>query len=103
MLSSGRCITTFAATFCSSCADSAQPTTRSILMNFGQVTIRSCSGAVKLQWASSAERFAQQSGCRRIESHVDRDAVGFYERCGFETLGDSQTSGASVLMGKRIL
>ena len=30
-----------------------------------------------------AEEFALQLGCRRVESIVDANAIGFYERCGF--------------------
>ena len=31
----------------------------------------------------AAEQFARAYGCVRVESHVDPEAVGFYERCGF--------------------
>src|SRR5262249_45019146 len=35
------------------------------------------------QLLQAAEAFARQEHCTRVESHVDLDAVGFYERCGF--------------------
>jgi len=37
-----------------------------------------------------------------MESHVDPDAVVFYERCGFERLAKSKRTAASILMGKPI-
>jgi hypothetical protein len=40
-----------------------------------------------------AQRFAQESGCVRLVSHVAADAVEFYQRCGF-TIG-SESSRAS--------
>jgi GNAT superfamily N-acetyltransferase len=36
---------------------------------------------------AAAERFAIENGCTRVMSHVDPDAVGFYERCGFRRDG----------------
>jgi len=54
------------------------------------------------QLLQQAEQFAQHQGCTRIESHVDPDAVVFYERCGFECLAQSKRSVASILMGKLI-
>src|SRR5262249_47303717 len=39
----------------------------------------------------AAEEFAREQHCTRLESYVDRDAVGFYERCGF-THPDPPTS-----------
>lgn len=32
---------------------------------------------------AAAERVAAAAGCVRVEAHVDADAVGFYERCGY--------------------
>ena len=54
------------------------------------------------QLLEQAAQFAHQQGCTRIESHVDQDAVVFYERCGFECLAQSQRSRAPILMGKVI-
>ena len=54
------------------------------------------------QLLQQAELFAQHQGCTRIESHVDPDAVVFYERCGFDRLAKSKRSRASILMGKPI-
>ena len=54
------------------------------------------------QLLEQAQLFAQHQGCTRIESHVDPDAVVFYERCGFERLAQSKRSAASILMGKLI-
>jgi GNAT superfamily N-acetyltransferase len=50
-----------------------------------------------------AEQFAKTHGCTRIESHVDPDAVAFYERCGFAHLTDPHGPGTIPLMGKAIL
>jgi GNAT superfamily N-acetyltransferase len=48
-----------------------------------------------------AERFARANGCVRAESHVDADAVGFYERCGFGRAGaPPRTARGPVLMTK---
>jgi GNAT superfamily N-acetyltransferase len=49
-----------------------------------------------------AEQFAQRQGCNRIVSHVDADAVGFYERCGFLRLPNANQAGETILMGKSI-
>ena len=49
---------------------------------------------------SLAEAFAMSQGCGRLTSHVARDAVGFYEKCGFsrtQQAGDSPHD-ESVLM-----
>ena len=54
------------------------------------------------QLLEQAQLFAQHQGCTRIESHVDPDAVIFYERCGFERLAQSKRSAASILMAKLI-
>jgi GNAT superfamily N-acetyltransferase len=36
------------------------------------------------------QQFARDKGCARLASHVARDAVGFYERCGF-TVDETRT------------
>jgi GNAT superfamily N-acetyltransferase len=48
----------------------------------------------------AAEQFARRQACTRIDSHVDRDAIGFYERCGFAR-ADAKSGGA-VLMTKAL-
>jgi GNAT superfamily N-acetyltransferase len=50
-----------------------------------------------------AETFARAQGCRRIESHVAVDAVGFYEKCGFWRVSDTLTNGVTVHMAKDLL
>ena len=35
------------------------------------------------QLLSAAEQLARDHGCRRVESHVHPEAIGFYEKCGF--------------------
>ena len=47
----------------------------------------------------SAERFARTHGCARLQSHVDPNAVGFYERCGYARI-EPAPGGATVLMEK---
>jgi GNAT superfamily N-acetyltransferase len=52
---------------------------------------------------SLAEAFAVSHGCGRLASHVARDAVGFYEKCGFSSAEASvagSPNGESVLMTK---
>jgi GNAT superfamily N-acetyltransferase len=49
-----------------------------------------------------AEEFARGHGCTRIESHVDPDAVAFYQRCGFMELTDSRRPETMPLMEKAI-
>lgn len=49
---------------------------------------------------AGAERFARSVGCRRVVSHVDADAVGFYERCGFQIASDANRHGKTVFMTK---
>ena len=51
---------------------------------------------------SLAEAFAVSHGCGRLASHVARDAVGFYEKCGFSRAhpDDASSDGGSVLMTK---
>jgi GNAT superfamily N-acetyltransferase len=49
-----------------------------------------------------AEQFARDLGCDRVVSNVDRDAVRFYERCGFHRLDASGDSGHVIPMGKAI-
>lgn len=51
---------------------------------------------------SRAEAFARSQGCRRIDSHVDAGAVGFYERCGFRQVAASVARASTVLMTKSI-
>ena len=46
-----------------------------------------------------AERFAREHGCARAESHVDPNAIGFYERCGYARIDPRNMAGA-VLMAK---
>jgi GNAT superfamily N-acetyltransferase len=50
-----------------------------------------------------AEAFALSQRCWRIESHVARDAEGFYARCGFHRVNDEIEPGDTVLMAKPIL
>jgi GNAT superfamily N-acetyltransferase len=47
----------------------------------------------------AAERFASEQGCTRVESHVDPDATGFYECCGFTRVAPTAGDGA-ILMSK---
>ena len=54
-------------------------------------------GRVMLQLA---EQFARERGRHRIQSFVDRGAVGFYERCGFVRDPDAVNDGATTLMYK---
>jgi hypothetical protein len=52
---------------------------------------------------SLAEAFAVSQGCGRLASHVARDAVGFYEKCGFSRAQPSvagSPDGEPVLMTK---
>jgi GNAT superfamily N-acetyltransferase len=51
------------------------------------------------QLLEAAEQFARQH-CARIESHVDPDAVGFYERCGFRHADSAGGIRSSSLMIK---
>jgi GNAT superfamily N-acetyltransferase len=48
-----------------------------------------------------AERVVRAQGKRRIRSHVDPGAVGFYERCGFMR-ESSGPKGATVVMTKTV-
>lgn len=52
------------------------------------------------QLLARAERFARMHGCTRIDSHVDLDAVGFYERCGFSIADTAKRNAATVFMTK---
>ena len=52
---------------------------------------------------AEAERFARSHACVRVESHVDRGAVAFYERCGFGRVGSSADPSAFPLMTKSIV
>ena len=50
-----------------------------------------------------AEAFAISHGCGRLASHVARDAVGFYEKCGFSRAQLAEAGspdGESILMTK---
>ena len=52
---------------------------------------------------SLAEAFAVSQGCGRLASHVARDAVGFYEKCGYSRAQPSvagSPDGEAVLMTK---
>jgi GNAT superfamily N-acetyltransferase len=49
----------------------------------------------------AAEQFAVAHGCTRAVSHVDPDAVGFYERCGFRRDGQTEENRA-VVMSKQL-
>jgi len=51
---------------------------------------------------AEAEAFARAQGCRRIESHVAADAVGFYDNCGFWRMSDTLTHGVTVHMAKNL-
>jgi GNAT superfamily N-acetyltransferase len=48
---------------------------------------------------SLAEAFARRHDCSRLTSHVAKDAVGFYEKCGFRI---DAVEAASVLMSKDV-
>lgn len=50
---------------------------------------------------SLAEEFVRSQRLARVLSHVNRDAVGFYERCGFKSEG-SDDGTATVLMRKNL-
>ena len=54
------------------------------------------------QLLEAAERFARQQRCTRIESYVDPDAVGFYEKCGFGHAESSESGHAAPLMTKDV-
>ena len=45
-----------------------------------------------------AVEFARQHQCRRVDSYVDPDAVGFYARCGFERVSGHASSDGGILM-----
>jgi GNAT superfamily N-acetyltransferase len=47
-----------------------------------------------------AEGFAKDRGCRHLFSDVDPEAVGFYEKCGFERNLTSEASEVHVAMEK---
>jgi len=49
-----------------------------------------------------AERFAREHGAQRIGSNVARDAVPFYEKCGYRVVAGTQYEGASVPMEKQL-
>ena len=49
-----------------------------------------------------AEDFAKTHGCTHIESHVDGDAVPFYELCGFQLVHDNRQTDSGTLMEKAI-
>jgi len=54
---------------------------------------------------SLAQRFAEEAGCTRLASHVAPDAVGFYQRGGFEvdaTRMKAPSPHGSVLMTKSL-
>lgn len=48
-----------------------------------------------------AERFTRSKQRTLIHSHVNRDAIGFYERCGFAR-EDPDAGGETVLMAKTL-
>ena len=50
---------------------------------------------------SLAERFARSKQRALVHSHVNRSAIGFYERCGFVRNGPDD-GGATVLMAKTL-
>jgi len=54
------------------------------------------------QLLARAEQFARRAGCSRIDSHVDINAVGFYERCGFASAADATPGAEAVLMTKHL-
>ena len=49
----------------------------------------------------AAERFARDRGCTSAISHVDPDAIIFYERCGYRRVDPSGT-GATILVSKAL-
>jgi GNAT superfamily N-acetyltransferase len=50
---------------------------------------------------SLAEGFALDKGCSLVKSYVDPDAVGFYERCGFNHETSTAVDEKHVLMYKK--
>jgi len=50
-----------------------------------------------------AEQFALQHHCKELASHVDRDAVAFYTKCGFTVTGSAPLEASTVLMSKKII
>jgi GNAT superfamily N-acetyltransferase len=54
------------------------------------------------QMLAAAADFARNQGCRRLVSHVDRAAVGFYQRCGFSIVKDPSPKDSTVLMIKAL-
>lgn len=49
-----------------------------------------------------AESYAQQKGCLQILSDVAPDAVGFYERCGYQVVTSAPMTGKSIPMHKNL-
>jgi len=49
-----------------------------------------------------AESFAREEGCNHIRSEVARDAVGFYERCGYTSVQSAPMTGTSISMQKNL-
>jgi GNAT superfamily N-acetyltransferase len=45
----------------------------------------------------AAEQFARQQHCTRIESYVDPNAVGSYERCGFGHVSAGSSLAATLM------
>jgi GNAT superfamily N-acetyltransferase len=52
------------------------------------------------QLLEAAEQFAREQHCTQIESYVDADAIGFYEKCGFGHADAAGSSHAAPLMTK---
>jgi len=51
---------------------------------------------------SLAEKFASERGCDSIQSFVDKDAVGFYEKCGYAKHDPAPRNSKSVLMSRKL-
>jgi GNAT superfamily N-acetyltransferase len=50
-----------------------------------------------------AEVFARNAGAERVGLYSAPEAVGFYERCGFNRMPDVEPIGDSIPMGKSIV
>lgn len=49
-----------------------------------------------------AEKFASENGCELLYSFVSPDAVGFYEKCGFQRDAANAAGPSNVPMEKRV-
>ncbi len=46
--------------------------------------------------------FARRHGCTELRTFAAPDAVGFYQRCGFETVASAETPNGTVLMRREV-